>query len=254
MAVPDCASPDAPAVPVSTSSPPSSDSARSIELTKTGSDTCQGQSVEILVPQRLEGDEAVVVWDAALVLVHFLEKHQKEFLTPCGQQEGGGDPIHLVDVGAGTGAVGLAAAGLGAKVTLTDLNRILPLLSEGIRLNPGLGGDQVRALPLTWGCAGELDAVCTPNPPDLICVSDCVYYEASLAPLVFTLRGLAEPKKAPILLSYEHRDYSPDKKRVKEQFFALVEKYFKVTQYSVQDCHPTFSSEDISMIRLDLKI
>lgn len=54
----------------------------------------------------------MVVWDAALVLVHFLEKHQKEFLTPCGQQEGG-DPIHLVDVGAGTGAVGLAAAGLG---------------------------------------------------------------------------------------------------------------------------------------------
>jgi len=177
-----------------------------------------------------------------------LEKHQTEFLVSGEPQK---ESIHLVDVGAGTGAVGLAAASLGAQVTLTDLARILPLLEEGISLNPGLR-EQVRALPLTWGYAGELGAVCTPTPPDLICVSDCVYYEASLAPLVFTLRQLAQPKKAPILLSYEHRDYSPDKKRVKEQFFALVEKYFLVTHYSAEDCHPTYSSEDISMMRLDL--
>ena len=54
MAVPDCASPDAPVVPGSSPSPPSPNSARSIELIKAGLNTCQDQSVEILVPQRLE--------------------------------------------------------------------------------------------------------------------------------------------------------------------------------------------------------
>ena len=52
----------------------------------------------------------MVVWDAALVLAHFLEKHQTEFL---GSGEPEKESIHLVDVGAGTGAVGLAAASLG---------------------------------------------------------------------------------------------------------------------------------------------
>merc|ERR1712136_722653 len=124
-------------------------SARLIELNLESQGSCQAKTVEVWVPQKLEGDEAVVVWDAALVLVHFLERHQRELLKSS-VEGGGGKAVHVVDVGAGTGAVGLAAAALGAKVTLTDLERILPLLKEGIELNPQLEGPvQFRALP--WG-------------------------------------------------------------------------------------------------------
>ena len=92
----------------------------------------------------------------------------------------------------------------------------------------------IRALPLNWGNAADIRNICKKSdngvggPPDLIVVSDCVYYEASIAPLIFTLRELASSGKhsVPILLSYEVRDYSSEKKRVKEAFFAIAQRYF----------------------------
>ena len=134
------------------------------------------------------------------------------------------------------------------------MGRIVPLLDEGLRLNPHLpaGTGFLRTLELTWGNTEDLAAVCQP-PPDLIVVSDCVYYEASLAPLVFTLRHLSKVNSAPILVSYELRDYSSAKKQIKEQFFALVERYFDVKEFDTRDCHPTYSSEDIKVIKLTLK-
>jgi len=227
--------------------------ARSIQLTRRDPDTCQHSQVEVWAPQHLEGDEAVVVWDAALVLAYFLERHQSEFLS--GPASSLGRPVHLVDVGAGTGAVGLAAAALGASVTLTDLDRIQPLLEEGIRLNKAAlrsSGVALRAAALTWGSAEEVEAVCGPfGPPDLITVSDCVYYQASVAPLVFTLKELSKLRRAPVLLSYEDRDYSLEKKKVKDQFFDLAERYFRVSRYTSQDCHETYASDDIHVVRLD---
>ena len=83
----------------------SSSSGRSIEVTRVDSQGCQGAEVEVTAPQKSHGDEAVVVWDAALVLAHFLELHQLDLDLGSG--------IHVVDVGAGTGAVGLVASALG---------------------------------------------------------------------------------------------------------------------------------------------
>lgn len=83
-------------------------SGRPIEVKRTGPDGCHPPEVTIIVPQKPIGDEAVVVWDAALVLAHFLEKHQDHLkLHRQGVRK------HVIDVGAGTGAVGLTASALG---------------------------------------------------------------------------------------------------------------------------------------------
>ena len=179
----------------------------------------QAESIKILVPQRDIGEEAVVVWDAALVLAYYLEKHQVDL----GFDHKSTNPIHVVDIGSGTGAVGLVAAALGASVTLTDLDRCLPLLNEGIRNNLDLfRGQNIRACPLTWGKVDQVQNIVKEaaevkyGAPDLILVSDCVYYEASVAPLILTLRELARSAGSSgttILLSYEVRDYSPEKKK-----------------------------------------
>lgn len=58
----------------------------------------------ILVPQKDVGEEAVVVWDAALVLAFFLNKHCQDFVNKS---------TVVLELGAGTGAVGLACAALG---------------------------------------------------------------------------------------------------------------------------------------------
>lgn len=65
------------------------------------------RSVDVSVPQKGIGEEAVVVWDAALVLAHFLEVHQVRLGFVNSK------PLHVVDVGAGTGVVGLVCAALG---------------------------------------------------------------------------------------------------------------------------------------------
>lgn len=190
----------------------------------------QPESIELFIPQRDIGEEAVVVWDAALVLAYYLEKHQIDLGLSKSDRDCA--PLHVVEVGGGTGAVGLVAAALGASVTLTDLDRFIPLLEEGISANCNLLGKRertsnpnkcrfIRALPLNWGNATDIHEICKEGdkgiggPPDLIVVSDCVYYEASVAPLIFTLRELSSSGKpvVPVLLSYEVRDYSPEKKK-----------------------------------------
>ena len=62
------------------------------------------ETIEVLVPQKDVGEEAVVVWDSALVLSYFLVKHRQEYL---------GSNTRVLELGAGTGAVGLVAAALG---------------------------------------------------------------------------------------------------------------------------------------------
>ena len=56
----------------------------------------------VQLPQKDVGEEAVVVWDAALVLAYFLLK--QDLIQP---------DTKVLELGAGTGAVGLVAATLG---------------------------------------------------------------------------------------------------------------------------------------------
>lgn len=60
---------------------------------------------EVEILQDPEGSESVVVWDAALVLSYFLVTHQKELGLARGKR--------VVELGSGTGAVGVVAAALG---------------------------------------------------------------------------------------------------------------------------------------------
>jgi len=61
--------------------------------------------VEVRLAQESSGTEAVVVWDAALVLAYFLQKHSSRLGLPKGKK--------VLELGAGTGAVGIVAASLG---------------------------------------------------------------------------------------------------------------------------------------------
>ena len=60
----------------------------------------------------------------------------------------------LLELGAGTGALGLAAACQGTRVVLSDLPTVIPLLETNIRLNV----DAVTA------GGGEVTAVSPPRP------------------------------------------------------------------------------------------
>ncbi|NXY18211.1 EFMT3 methyltransferase, partial [Atrichornis clamosus] len=116
---------------------------------------------------------AGAVWEAALSLCRFLGEQHLEL---AGRR--------VLELGAGTGIVGIFAAMLGAGVTLTDRPAALPQLRENVRRNfpGGVGGPRVRAL--LWGRDQHLF---TPKF-HLILGSDIVYDPRAFAPLLRTLR------------------------------------------------------------------
>jgi len=94
-----------------------------------------------------------------------------------------------VELGAGLGLLGLTAAALGGKVTLTDRAEVLPLLRRGVEHN-GLG-DNVSVEALVWGDQASSEALLlAAGPFDLLLMSDVVYETESVPKLVGTLLTL----------------------------------------------------------------
>ena len=168
--------------------------------------------ISLAVKQLMQGEltglgTGATVWPAAHVLAKYLERR-------CGGR-GGLAGCRVIDLGAGTGAVGLAAALLGAEVVLTDQAQLAFLMEEnaGRMLAAAAAADasNVKAAvakgaskssppppgPVTvatydWGGPdGHLGAL----PFDLVIVSDCVLPKLyPIKPLVDALVELTRPR------------------------------------------------------------
>ena len=62
--------------------------------------------VDVCLAQESVGDESAVVWDAALVLAYFLQWHPDRTTALTGTKR----KRRVLELGAGTGAVGIVAA------------------------------------------------------------------------------------------------------------------------------------------------
>merc|ERR1719348_1992061 len=181
-----------------------------------------------------EGDTGVVVWDAAIVLAKYLQTVQAQLQSRS-----------VIELGSGTGAVGLSAATLGASpVLLTDLPALKDLIQHNISLNSSvISSEKCTVAPLVWGDKEQEEKAIevTGGQPDLILVSDCVFYSESVPPLVETLTQLAGPT-TDLLLSYEERE-SQQKLDTMKQFFELMRANFSWTKLPIESHHPEFRSE-----------
>ena len=119
--------------------------------------------------------------------------------------------------------MGLTAAQLGAEVLLTDLSVYVPSVQQNIEANSDIITGRATALGLDWK---ERVPASLSASADLVIVCDCVYYEASLQPLIDTILALIKPE-ALVILAYEKR---PDKLELYEQFFSVIEKHFSTTE------------------------
>ncbi|KAK7092054.1 protein N-lysine methyltransferase METTL21D-like [Littorina saxatilis] len=189
------------------------------------------------------GDVGCVVWDAALVLSKYLETGDL-----CKRSGGTMQGKTVVELGAGTGAVGLVAASMGADVTVTDLAEFVPLMEHNIKENATSLTGKMHATTLTWG-ASISDGV--PSAPDLVLLADCIYYEESLEPLVKTIHSLCCPTTR-VLCCYEKRD-TGNKPELERKFFELVEAVLNKQEIPHQRQDPHFSSDDIYIFEFRLK-
>ena len=116
-------------------------------------------------------------------------------------QRDGARPYAVIELGAGTGAVGLAFAAAAAargggspcRLTLTDLPPVLPLLRHNAALNASRV-PVVTSLPLIWGDADAHAAArraAGGTPYDVLIGSDLVYSTAAHADLLDTISALA---------------------------------------------------------------
>ncbi|XP_063146637.1 protein N-lysine methyltransferase METTL21D isoform X2 [Candoia aspera] len=193
--------------------------------------------------QRSAGGTGSVVWDAALVLARFLEKSVA--LAGRGPERRGGAPVGLLrhkavlELGAGTGLVGLVAASLGANVTVTDLEEVQDLLKMNIENNQHLVSGSIQAKILKWG----EDVTDFLPVPDFILMADCIYYEESLEPLLKTLKDLAGLDTL-ILCCYEERTVGQNPE-VEKRYFELLQRDFELQKVPLDEHDEEYRSEDI---------
>ena len=159
-----------------------------------------------------DGDTGRTVWDAAVVIAKYMETKQNEIQGK-----------RILELGAGTGLAGLAAAALGGNVDISDLDYCLPLIINNIQhttLRSESGGSAaVRELDWT-----NTNFEATKDTYDIILGADIVWLEHLVAPLVDVMNELlAINSNLKIILAHQTRSAATD-----EILFDLLDKKFVV--------------------------
>ena len=208
--------------------------------------TQQDSSYILDIHQLMVGDVGCVVWDAAIVLSQVLARSEAFSCIPWRDQL-------VVELGAGTGLVGLATAMLGSEVLLTDLRECIPLMEVNCRVNSKKIQGSARAAVLEWGCALEefTRDVCDGRHIDLLLMADVIYYDASVGPLLDTIKALCSANTQ-ILMSYEDRT-TGNKVELKEQFFLKVREEFLVEELPMEVVPENYRCDEIHIVAMKLR-
>lgn len=136
------------------------------------------------------------VWSAALALARYLEAAW----SLAG--------LRVLELGSGPGLLGIACAHLGANVTLTDKECVLPLTRKNVDCNPlppGRTNGAVQIRELAWGSDMHQGSLC--QCFDLVLGSDLTYFEHLLEPLLVSMLQIAT-EGTEVLLAHAHRHTS----------------------------------------------
>ncbi|XP_030633685.1 EEF1A lysine methyltransferase 3-like [Chanos chanos] len=138
---------------------------------------------------------AAPVWDAALHLCRFFEENSVDLKGK-----------RVIELGAGTGIVGILAARLGADVTITDLPLAIPQLQRNVSANmppSGWPSTTPTVVPLSWG----LDQEKFSTDWDLVLGADVVYLADTYPLLLDTLSHLCKSGGVVYLSSKMRREH-----------------------------------------------
>ena len=132
--------------------------------------------------------------------------------------------------------VGLVVAKFGGRVLMTDLGIYLGPITENIDANREIITGEAVAGELDWGVEVEENLK---RSADVIIISDCIYYEMSLEPLVKVIKSLSHENSV-IVLSYERRQ---EKLALYEKFFELISNGFRmdlISEISIENGNSVF--------------
>ncbi|KAI9013842.1 putative methyltransferase-domain-containing protein [Phycomyces nitens] len=119
-------------------------------------------------------------------------------------------PYRILELGAGTGYVGLSVAQhlrSPCEIIITDLAPVVPLMQanqDALFPTPDKQSPLVVCTDLCWGSSADADRVLDKRPFDLIIVSDCVYFPELFGILTHTLREVCGPDTQ-VVIGYKCR-------------------------------------------------
>lgn len=198
--------------------------------------TIQGHVVSVGEVGNSGRGTGLTTWDGSVVLAKYLEHRRTADIQGT----------RILEVGSGTGLVGLSAALLGAKqVILTDLAYTMENLKRNVANTMGSVGSkrvdaEVTAQVLDW-----FDPPTTMGSLDFILASDVVWVEELIPPLVQTFDVLLQHSEAPttILMSYQKRSIVSD-----QLLFHELEKHnLAKRKIPSSALHPEFTSDRIDV-------
>ncbi|KAJ3256939.1 hypothetical protein HK103_005057 [Boothiomyces macroporosus] len=172
----------------------------------------------------LKAGTGATVWDSSFVLLKYLESQFKKGLTK--------DNLSIIELGAGTGLVGLSLGTMlpNAQITLTDQASVVPLLkfnAENAKLS------NVRVEILDWKQPPLLEQY------DMIIMSDLITWPELYTPLVNTI-DLLSNEETLIVFSHECRSFEKEQK-----FYQKLSKKFRFKNVDENEQDPVYRSDDL---------
>ncbi|XP_069509458.1 EEF1A lysine methyltransferase 3 [Ambystoma mexicanum] len=172
---------------------------------------------------------AAPVWEAALALCYYFEEQGLDF---HGKK--------VIELGAGTGIVGILAILLGGNVTITDLPKALKQIRENVAANVPLGSPiKPQVCALSWG----VDQEEFPRDYDFILGADIVYLQETYPALLRTFQHLCGPCATIYLSAKMRRGHG-----TVDFFEQLLPLHFKVTLVYRKE------EEDINIYKVTLRV
>ena len=155
----------------------------------------------------------------------------------------------VIELGAGTGVAGIAAAVLlrhndpsarAGAVLLTDVAAAVPGLRHTIELNMGVGDGTEGPLPVTAGaldwtrCDEDLRALGETEPFDVVVAADVVWVAHLIRPFVTTLLRVTAPGSV-VVFGYQSRSSAADR-----ELFGLLATHFDVNVVDDNSLDPVY--------------
>jgi len=179
-----------------------------------------------------------VLWDGGYLLSKYLEQ-EYGVLGLTGKK--------IIELGSGTGLVGIVASLLGADVTLTDREEVLDILTENVLVNTDPTLHRVRVEKLVWE---EILPPSIEQGVDFILGADVVYGEniTVFKALVSVLQALSN-QRTQIFIAYKPRFPTSE-----TYFFKKANQIFQVTKISSAHLPTEFQSSVYEIYHFQLKI
>ena len=205
------------------------------------SDTCPLLSTEHVIDfgdrelrmrqNRLESSTGSLLWDASVVLAHYVSDH----LRPLMQN------AKVLELGCGLGLVSTFCASLGAHVTATD--RDVDVLAAALG-NARRNGQELRACPYVWGEPSELDS----ETYNVIVASDVVYGSEVFEALDRALWTLSRPLTR-VFIALNRRANTEWR-----DFVTLINQTFTIHEVEQRQLHETYRCDQAGITVFELSL